>query len=133
MKIRLTKQPVDGGDSLTLGREYDVLGIEADSYRILDDTKEPYLYEPEYFRVVETCEPDFWICALGEDGERYAYPREWGNPGFFEDYFDQVEAIRDQFWSVHARLYQRKEEGEQDIGRVSPEAAPSAPPDEPSM
>jgi hypothetical protein len=132
MKIRLTQQPTVGGDSLTTGREYDVLGIEADDYRILNDTEEPCLYEPEHFTIVDSSEPTFWICDRGEDGERYAYPREWNTPGFFEDYFDRVEAARKQFWTVHARLYRRKTEGEQHIGRVSSEAAPSASPDEPS-
>ena len=32
--------------SLTLGREYLVIGIESDWYRIIDDNDDPCLYEP---------------------------------------------------------------------------------------
>ena len=90
--------------SLTLGREYEVLGIEGDYYRILSDEEatpygnDPVLYEPECFSITDPREPDFWICKIGEDGERYCYPPEWSEPGFFEDYHDGKEEVRSVFW-----------------------------------
>ena len=35
------------------GKDYVVLSIEKDWYRIVDETDEDYLYPPEYFEVVE--------------------------------------------------------------------------------
>jgi len=38
---------------LTHGEIYDVISIEKDWYRIVDDSDEDYLYPPEEFEVVE--------------------------------------------------------------------------------
>lgn len=38
---------------LTNGKVYNVLSIEKDWYRIVDDTDEDYLYPPELFEIVE--------------------------------------------------------------------------------
>jgi hypothetical protein len=79
---------------LTVGRVYPVIGIEADDYRILNDEGQPYLYAHELFAVVDDQEPADWETDYGEEGERYAYPPELNEPGFFEDYFDgKTEAI----------------------------------------
>ena len=75
-------------DSLTSGRLYDVIGIEADDYRIQNDHGHPYLYSPTLFTVVDAHEPADWVIESGEDGETYAYPPELNTVGFFEDYFD---------------------------------------------
>jgi hypothetical protein len=96
---------------LTVGRVYEVLGIEADNYRVLTDESatldpnEPVLYEPQCFRVVDSSEPASWVTQLGDEGERYSYPPPWIRVGFFEDYFDQVEAIREQFWDDLRKFY----------------------------
>ena len=37
----------------TKGKEYKVLAIEYDLYRIVDDTDDDYLYPPEWFEVVD--------------------------------------------------------------------------------
>jgi hypothetical protein len=96
--------------NLTVGRVYEVLGIEADDYRLLSDDgtdcpNDPLLYPANCFRVVEASEPTFWVSAFGGDGERYAYPQEWSGPGFFEDYHDRLQAVREQFWGDLRRLY----------------------------
>ncbi len=82
--------------SLTLGRLYDVLGIEADWYRLLNDRHEPVLYDPACFHVVETDEPVNWVSEFAE-GVRYAYPVDWGRRGFFEDWHDGVSIVREAF------------------------------------
>jgi hypothetical protein len=74
---------------LTAGNVYRVLGIEADDLRLMNDAGLPYLYPADLFVVVDPREPDDWVTELGEEGERYAYPKELGRPGFFEDYFDR--------------------------------------------
>ena len=89
---------------LTIGQEYEVLGIEADDYRILCDPHAkpfgnvPCLYDPSCFRIIDPDEPSFWVCQIGDDGERYCYPPDWNEVGFFEDFFDGVESAVIQFW-----------------------------------
>lgn len=96
--------------SLTMGKEYDVLGIEADHYRILNDPNtlpygnDPVLFYPDCFRISDSVEPVFWICEYGDDGERYCYPPEWQGY-FFEDYHEGVQKIRQQFWQDLQRYY----------------------------
>ena len=41
----------------TKGKVYDVLSIEYDSYRVIDDTGEDYLYDKSSFEVVEANPP----------------------------------------------------------------------------
>ncbi len=91
--------------SLSLDREYEVLGIEADTYRILTDL-ETKLYgnDPDCFKIIDPQEPDFWISHYGEDGERYCYPPEWNEVGFFEDYHDGIPEARKKFWDL-LRIY----------------------------
>ena len=97
--------------SLSLDRRYEVLGIEGDFYRILDDPeKKPYgndpvLFEPDCFEIVDPQEPKFWINEYGEEGERYSYPPEWHHIGFFEDYHDGVPEVRTIFWDCLKKYY----------------------------
>jgi hypothetical protein len=97
--------------SLTVGREYEVLGIEADYYRVLNDPEtwpygnDPVLFHPSGFRLLDAKEPSFWVCQIGEEGERYCYPPEWSEPGFFEDYHDRVEVVRQRFWDDLRHYY----------------------------
>ena len=97
MIVRHT-QPGPDTHGLTPGRDYAVIGIEADDYRILNDLGEPSLFPPEAFTVVDPREPADWISTMGPDGERYAYPDPLNRPGFFEDYFDQDSATIAAFW-----------------------------------
>ncbi len=93
-------------NTLTLGKRYEVLGIEADAYRILDDQDDPILFDPSGFGVVDGAEPTFWKSETGEDGERYAYPETWVG-SFFEDYHDGVSRAREEFWNDLRTLYPR--------------------------
>ena len=90
---------------LTLGRNYEVLGIEADDYRILNDRNDPVLYSPDAFCVVDAAEPVFWTSSVGEEGERYAYLEAWAQVGFFEDLHDRHTDAHETFWKTLARLY----------------------------
>ena len=73
---------------LTPDQPYFVIGIEANDYRLLNDHGKPYLYPPDLFEVIDPREPAVWITEYGQDGERYSYPAELKETGFFEDYFD---------------------------------------------
>ena len=85
---------------LSEAQPYFVIGIEADDYRILNDAGKPYLYPPELFDVLDSGEPKDWITEIGEDGERYSYPKPLNKVGFFEDFFDQKYEETSIFWHV---------------------------------
>ena len=90
---------------LSEGQQYFVLGIEADDYRILNDSGKPYLYPPEIFAIVDPTEPPDWLTEFGEDGERYSYPAPLNAAGFFEDFFEQKAEQTSVFWhTVNQRL-----------------------------
>lgn len=90
---------------LTIGKRYEVLAIENDLYRILDDSDDPVLYDPSCFKIIDDTEPTFWTCSKVEGGERYCSPPEWARDCFFEKYHDGVEAVRDQFWKDLRKYY----------------------------
>lgn len=85
---------------LTPNRQYLVIGIEANDFRILNDQGRPYLYPSRLFRVVDPGEPENWITEAGDDDERYAYPPPLHSPGFFEDFFDNKKKAVATFWQV---------------------------------
>ena len=106
MIIKLNKSNIEYCD-LSEGQAYFVIGIEANYYRILNDAGKPYLYPPDQFSVVDSTEPEDWITDYGEDGERYSYPSQLNNPGFFEDLFDHKSEQISIFWhTVNQRLAQ---------------------------
>lgn len=89
MKAQFIHNPAETSYSdLTEEGVYEVIGIEADYFRIMNDEGRPYLYPPELFVIVDAQEPDDWEIEHGDEGERYVYPHELNSPGFFEDYFD---------------------------------------------
>jgi hypothetical protein len=90
-------------DDFTRDRPYEVIGIEADDFRILNDHGQPYLYSPDLFVVVDPHEPEEWITDYGTEGERYSYPQELSRAGFFEDWFDGDDQARAAFQAYLAR------------------------------
>lgn len=96
MKVKLNSNNPDISqyEDLTLGNVYRVIGIEGDCFRLMSDMGAPYLYERDLFLIIDLQEPDSWETNYGEDGERYSYPKELNQSGFFEDYFDyKLKAI----------------------------------------
>lgn len=99
MTVKLRRKSTRYRD-LTPGQRYVVIGIEANDLRLLNDAGRPYLYPCRLFRVVDSSEPSDWLTEVGEDGERYAYPRPLSKPGFFEDFFDDNRRAVGTFWRV---------------------------------
>ena len=98
--------------NLSVGQPYAVIGIEADEFRILNDAGRPFLYPPTLFSVLDNREPADWVTEIGDDGERYSYPRPLNKPGFFEDFFDQKAKAVATFWRiVNRRLAASSEVG----------------------
>jgi hypothetical protein len=111
MKVKLINTNIEDGviiQSLTIGNEYEVIGIEADYYRIIDDKNEPILFDPSCFEIVDDTEPSFWISENGKDGERYCYPETWSSAGFFEDFFDDIPGVQEKFWQEYRQLYEQE-------------------------
>ena len=44
--------------------------------------------------------PIDWICGMGEECERYAYPKRLNDVGFCEDFFDQKSDQISIFWET---------------------------------
>jgi len=90
--------------ALTAGGVYEVIGIEADWYRLLDDFGCPTLFAPHLFETVDPARPTQWIVRQ-EDGAEYAYAPELAAPGFFEDYHDRKpDAVRAFYQYLNQRL-----------------------------
>jgi hypothetical protein len=85
---------------LTSNQLYDVIGIEADELRIINDAGRPFLYPPDLFSLLDAREPADSDTEFGEDGERYSYPPPLNEPGLFEDFFHQKAKAVATFWRV---------------------------------
>lgn len=59
MRVRYIGE--DWGISLTKNKIYECLGFEHDFIRIVDDTDEDYLYDPEMFEILK--DDDKKICS----------------------------------------------------------------------
>jgi hypothetical protein len=94
------KKPNARYRDLTYDQLYDVIGIEADDFRILNDAGRPFLYPADLFSLVDAREPGDWVTEFGNDGERYSYPPPLNKTGFFEDFFDQKAKAVATFWRV---------------------------------
>ncbi len=88
---------------ITVNNEYEVLAIFGDYYLILSDASakpfgnEPVLIHTFCFKIIDSDKPTFWQ-KTSEYGEINYCLSEWNKPGFFEDYHDGIEKVKDQFW-----------------------------------
>lgn len=98
------KKPVDAYPDLTFGQHYVLIGIDADDLRLLNDHGRPYVYPHHLFDIVDPRKPSQWVMETGEDGEVYAYPPEFNEAGFFEDFFDGKRKALAVFWGFVNRL-----------------------------
>ena len=87
---------------LSAGTVYDVVGIDRKNFRLIDDNDEPFLYPKALFEIVDPSIPDGWITETLDD-EYYVDPPEFAEPGFYEDYFDRVEAAVEKFEAFRKR------------------------------
>ena len=105
MKVKFVRIGECQGADLTLGQTYEVLAIECNDYRILNDNNDPCLYGYYQFDMVDDHEPSFWVSRIDEDGDRFAAPFPWLRADFFDDYHDGVESAIHRFWDDMGRLY----------------------------
>ncbi len=89
---------------LTANRVYLVVEISDTDFRIINNNREPILYQKELFDVVDSDIPQDWIREDYEDGEYYINPPNFGGRGFYEDYFDGVAYAVEKFEAYRASL-----------------------------
>jgi len=88
--VRLVKQ-TEGTPSyqnLTSGNIYEVISLEVDSIRVINDYGEPGLYPDSWFSIADPKWPTDWVVMIGIEGERYAGPQVLSDSYFWERYFD---------------------------------------------
>lgn len=85
-----------------MGEAYGVLGIEGGFYRLIDDLGDPVLFEPELFELLNDTRPSGWVSKT-IDGDEYAGPPEFAEPGFSEDFHEREPQAR----AVYARYLNR--------------------------
>jgi hypothetical protein len=79
---------------LTVGREYDVLEIFAESERGVllrietDESGTPGLWDASLFTTVSAEIPASWSAEVQADGSLTIGPDAWRRSGFWESYFD---------------------------------------------
>lgn len=74
-------------------KEYVVIEIDDEHFRVVDDDHEPILYPKPLFDIVDSSIPDDWVKETFDDGEYYISPREFQGY-FFEDYFEgKINAV----------------------------------------
>ena len=88
MKIRLKIQNnIFGINHNTI---YNVLAIEDNYYRIINDKNSPTLYEISIFSIIDNNIPSDWIIKFEDNEIDYLGPKIFSGY-FFEDYFDGNE------------------------------------------
>ena len=98
--------PIVSHNDFNKGKIYTVIGVEGDTFRIIDELEKPFLNDQNKYIVVDDELPDFWVSELGEEGEYAYYPAEWLNIDyFFEDYFDRKSDVINIFRSVLKEKY----------------------------
>lgn len=82
--------------SLVQGHDYEVIGIDDECFRIVDESREPALHPKSFFVDCQIDPPDDWKYHDFGEGE-YAYdPPEFASRGFFEDYADgKTKAVQE--------------------------------------
>jgi len=97
---------------LTPKKIYEVIGINYEDYRVVDDIGEPILYPKYLFEVIDPSVPETWIREEYSPDEYYIDPPELCRPGFYEEYFDgkpEAKAIFEQFLASQEKREQEKQ------------------------
>ena len=105
MKVRVLKNTsydiydhVVKQHALIVGKEYEVLEISDSTFRLLNERKEPALFEKNLFEITDPAISKNWIKQEYKDGEYYITPPEFlTHRYFFEEYFDGNPDIVQQF------------------------------------
>ena len=83
--------------SLVQGHDYELIGIEDSSFRIVDESGEPALHPKSCFLECENIPPHDWKYHDFGDGVYSYYPPEFASIGFFEDHADGEQTAVQSF------------------------------------
>jgi hypothetical protein len=89
---------------LSKEKEYYVIGLDHESFRVVDDKGDPVLFPRNVFDIVDESVPQDWIWDWFSEDEFYASPPELHAPGFYEDFFERKEEAVRQFESYLQRV-----------------------------
>ena len=87
---------------LSIGAVYDVVGLDSENFRVIDDDDEPFLYPKASFEIVDPAIPEDWVTETVDD-DYFVDPPECAGRGFYEAYFDGVEAAVKTFEAFRKR------------------------------
>lgn len=88
---------------LSIYKIYDVIEINDEYYRVINERKEPILYPKYLFIVIDSYIPQSWTRHDYEDGEYFIGPPELNKKGFYEDFFDGDQKAISLFWEIMNR------------------------------
>ena len=88
--------------ALNSQKVYDVLCIEENDYRIINNMGDPVLYEISIFELYDTCVPHNWVIEIDSSINTdntiiYLGPEIFNAQYFFEDFFDGDIIIQNMF------------------------------------
>lgn len=95
--------------NLTPLKQYVVIGLSNDYFRVINDANEPILYPTYLFEIVDPAIPSDWIKVEYEDDEFHVGPPELLKPGFYEDFFDHNPEAKMVFSRTMAKLEEARE------------------------
>lgn len=90
--------------SLVQGHDYEVIGIDQDCFRVVDESGEPAIYPQEYFLDQTITPPEHWVLRKYSDDEYTYDPPELSEPGFYEDYADGLEPALRKFKEYRQKM-----------------------------
>ena len=74
---------------LRRGKEYVVLGLDDQYFRVLNNEEEPVLFPRSAFIVLDDHVPEDWVWRRYSDGQFLANPPEMASRGFYDAFFDR--------------------------------------------
>ena len=114
MKVRyINPNPADEFDpaeywSLIIGNIYNVIEIHDDSYLIIDSVGTPVYFLKRRFEVIDPEMDEDWVEDSYEDGEQIFGPSFVNEPGFLEDYHDDMKYAIDKFDKYLVKKFERR-------------------------
>ncbi len=85
------------GISLVQGNDYQVIGILANDFQIVDESGEPSLYSKSYFIDFDVAVPQEWVFRHYSHDFYTCYPSEFSERAFFDRYHDRHQKKIDIF------------------------------------
>jgi len=86
--VTLVARPETGGTNLTLGERYLAVGINNDTYRVVDNELMAFVYPRDCFSPSDLTPPAGWTLTSHPDGSYQSYDPATGGKKVIMDMFD---------------------------------------------